>query len=173
MDAGPPDPAPRRGRSRVPLVSGSVEDAVARLVAEAERALSALAGPWEMCLDSRPLVRVVRRGISDHFAVVLDADLMVDLLLVVEELVTNAYRHTRSPQVVRVLHRADGLRVEVTDGDPALPVMRGPSEDRLGGRGVLLVSALSHRWGTIIGAGGGKTVWAVLGEAEDHRARRR
>ncbi|GAA2648526.1 hypothetical protein [Streptomyces vastus] len=41
--------------------------------------------------------------------------------------------------------------------------MRAPGDDETGGRGLLLVEALAHRWGVEQRAGGiGKTVWAEL-----------
>ncbi|MER7936869.1 MULTISPECIES: tetratricopeptide repeat protein [unclassified Streptomyces] len=43
------------------------------------------------------------------------------------------------------------------------PEVRLPSDDETGGRGLLLVQALAHRWGVEERAGGiGKTVWAEL-----------
>jgi anti-sigma regulatory factor (Ser/Thr protein kinase) len=88
--------------------------------------------------------------------------------LVLSELVTNAVR-VRVPngrQVeVRIAHaRADGLlRLEVSDAGDGWPEVRSPGEDETGGRGLLLVESLAHRWGVRKRAGGiGKTVWAEL-----------
>ena len=83
-----------------------------------------------------------------------------DLLLVVSELVSNAVIHAQTR--LRLVIRYDGRRVltEVFDGDPRLPVPADhPGE--VGGRGLLLVDRLSHRWGSE-NVGVGKRVWAEL-----------
>ncbi|MBN3928196.1 ATP-binding protein [Streptomyces verrucosisporus] len=95
-------------------------------------------------------------------------DVLETAELVLSELVTNAVR-VRVPndrQVgVRIAHsRADGLlRLEVSDAGDGWPRVRDPGEDDTGGRGLLLVEALAHRWGVRRRACGiGKTVWAEL-----------
>jgi hypothetical protein len=55
------------------------------------------------------------------------------------------------------------LRLEVSDAGSGRPEVRAPGDDETGGRGLLLVEALAHRWGVEERAGGiGKTVWAEL-----------
>lgn len=88
--------------------------------------------------------------------------------LVLSELVTNALR-VPAPgdrQVgVRISRSvADGLlRIEVSDAGGGCPEVREPGEDETGGRGLLLVAALAHRWGyETRPAGIGKTVFAEL-----------
>ncbi|MGW0564402.1 ATP-binding protein [Streptomyces sp. NPDC003016] len=90
--------------------------------------------------------------------------------LALTELVANVVRHVPGRHcTVLVLRRPGGLRVEVTDGypRPATRTMRGGDEldeddegDELdeGGRGLLLVEAVTDRWGTVP-LPGGKTVW--------------
>ncbi|MEU8648903.1 ATP-binding protein [Streptomyces sp. NPDC048737] len=88
--------------------------------------------------------------------------------LVLSELVTNALRVPvpRDRQVgVRIARLpADGLlRLEVSDAGSGRPEVRAPRDEETGGRGLLLVEALAHRWGVEERAGGiGKTVWAEL-----------
>ncbi|GHH94930.1 ATP-binding protein [Streptomyces capillispiralis] len=88
--------------------------------------------------------------------------------LVLSELVTNALR-VPAPgdrQVgVRISRSvADGLlRIEVSDAGGGRPEVREPGDDETGGRGLLLVAALAHRWGyERRTAGIGKTVFAEL-----------
>lgn len=88
--------------------------------------------------------------------------------LVLSELVTNALR-VRVPwdrQVgVRIARLpTDGLlRLEVSDAGSGRPEVKKPGDDEVGGRGLLLVEALAHRWGVAERKGGiGKTVWAEL-----------
>ncbi|MGW2053676.1 ATP-binding protein [Streptomyces sp. NPDC001840] len=60
----------------------------------------------------------------------------------------------------------DAPRVEVTDRAPGVPYVEQPSSgeepvDELaeGGRGLLLVEAVTDRWGVTPQKSGGKTVW--------------
>ncbi|MFI5986108.1 ATP-binding protein [Streptomyces sp. NPDC051555] len=80
--------------------------------------------------------------------------------LALTELVANVVRHVpgRGCAVV-ILLRPRGLRVEVTDDSPAPPrPSRDPAPLGEGGRGLLLVEAVTDRWGTY-GTPTGKTVW--------------
>ncbi|MBI0319221.1 ATP-binding protein, partial [Streptomyces javensis] len=77
--------------------------------------------------------------------------------LLVSELVANAIRHGRGPVELRLL-RGEGLICEVTDGSLTTPRIRHASETDEGGRGLQLVSALSHRWGTRY-TSNGKCIW--------------
>ncbi|KOV63935.1 SpoIIE family protein phosphatase [Streptomyces sp. MMG1121] len=83
-------------------------------------------------------------------------------LLVVSELVTNALVHTDGQvrlDLSLVNHR---LRLAVADSSPRSPVK--PTSigwEATGGRGILLVDAVSAAWGTVP-VSGGKQVWADL-----------
>ncbi|MEU0005137.1 SpoIIE family protein phosphatase [Streptomyces sp. NPDC006314] len=83
-------------------------------------------------------------------------------LLVVSELVTNALVHTGGPvrlDLSLVNHR---LRLAVADSSPRSPVKPASiGWEATGGRGILLVEAVSAAWGTIP-VSGGKQVWADL-----------
>ncbi|AYN43446.1 PAS sensor protein [Streptomyces dangxiongensis] len=83
-------------------------------------------------------------------------------LLVVSELVTNALVHTGGPvrlDLGLVNHR---LRLAVADSSPRSPVKPASiGWEATGGRGILLVEAVSAAWGTIP-VSGGKQVWADL-----------
>ncbi|MFH8366967.1 ATP-binding protein [Streptomyces sp. NPDC018031] len=86
--------------------------------------------------------------------------------LVVSELFTNAVRHTTSARVRCDLRMVGGrLRLEVADQGCArsVPRARTPGADQEGGRGLMLVDAVSHAWGVRPRDGGlGRTVWAYL-----------
>ena len=81
--------------------------------------------------------------------------------LVVSELATNAVRHAGTPFRVSLGHR-DGV------AHPGGPGLRGSSADPPpgvdpaadGGRGLVIVSALSDSWGVTPCPDGGKEVWA-------------
>ncbi|MET8808730.1 SpoIIE family protein phosphatase [Streptomyces sp. NPDC004546] len=83
-------------------------------------------------------------------------------LLVVSELVTNALVHTNGQvrlDMSLINHR---LRLAVADASPRSPVK--PTSigwEATGGRGILLVEAVSVAWGTLP-VSGGKQVWADL-----------
>lgn len=95
-------------------------------------------------------------------------DVLESAELVLSELVTNALRVPvpRDRQVgVRIARSlADGLlRLEVSDAGAGKPEVRVPRDEETGGRGLLLVEAMAHRWGVEERAGRiGKTVWAEL-----------
>lgn len=98
----------------------------------------------------------------------INQDVIDPAELVLSELVTNALR-ARAPgdrQVgICITHsKEDGLlRLEVSDAGEGQPEVRSPSEDDADGRGLLLVDALTNRWGVQPReAGIGKTVWAEL-----------
>ncbi|MEV3892650.1 ATP-binding protein [Streptomyces anulatus] len=89
-----------------------------------------------------------------------------DASLVIGELATNAALHGYVPgRDFRILLGVydDVLRIEVADTrGESLPVKREPVADSESGRGLLLVEALSVRWGTEHGPFPRKTVWAEV-----------
>ncbi len=90
-------------------------------------------------------------------------------LLVISELVTNAAVNARSQVTVRLRLRPDLLLVE--DEDSRLPVLQQNNDwDALGGRGLMLVDALSARWGSQP-CPFGKIVWAELPLVHDPAVR--
>lgn len=98
--------------------------------------------------------------------------------LVVSELVTNAVLATTDPDgrpryaddlaglpVVHVRLSSDRARVvvEVWDASTDAPVRKHPEPDEPGGRGLMLVQALSKRWNWgVVPGWAGKVVWAEL-----------
>lgn len=84
-----------------------------------------------------------------------------DAVLIVSELVSNAYLHARSG--ARVCAAWDGrlLRVEVSDDSAESPERLVSSMGATSGRGVLITQALATRWGTAP-VGRGKVVWFEL-----------
>jgi len=78
--------------------------------------------------------------------------------LVVSELVTNAVLHAGSSARVEVRVDNDCVRIEVHDSKADLPTVREPGPYTVTGRGLMLVDALSDRWGATP-TSGGKVVW--------------
>ncbi|MEV5438345.1 SpoIIE family protein phosphatase [Streptomyces sp. NPDC052682] len=84
------------------------------------------------------------------------------VLLVVSELVTNALVHTDGPVRLDLTLLDDRLRLAVADASPRTPIKPASiGWEATGGRGILLVEAVSTAWGTVP-ASGGKQVWAEL-----------
>ena len=77
---------------------------------------------------------------------------------VVSELVTNAIRYATGSIRLRLI-RERALVCEVLDGGATAPHLRHPRTTDEGGRGLLLVSQLTQRWGTRF-VTEGKIIWA-------------
>lgn len=82
-----------------------------------------------------------------------------DALLLVSEVVTNAFTHGGVPYELR-LDRAGGrLWVQVSDTSPVRPRPHGPHRpSRSSGHGLYLLERLSAAWGCVP-RDGGKAVW--------------
>lgn len=81
----------------------------------------------------------------------------------VTELLSNVVKHVPDRRCTVVLLRGmDGVRIEVHDGEPALPCLRDTGEYDVGGRGLVLLSACVHAWDAERAKGGGKVVWFEL-----------
>jgi anti-anti-sigma regulatory factor len=97
-------------------------------------------------------------------------EMVTDAVLVASELTENMIRHARSDGWLHLQLRGNLLTIAVADADSSPPLLRLPHERRDGGRGLVLVAALSRTWGTaprcLGGSPGGKVVWAVLAVAQ-------
>jgi len=89
------------------------------------------------------------------------ASVVETAVLLTSELTTNAVLHAQGQVVVRVEVAGQLVRVEVTDHSTRTPALRVPRLDASGGRGLVLVEALSTRWGSRF-VRGGKAVWFEL-----------
>ncbi|MGW5210232.1 ATP-binding protein [Streptomyces sp. NPDC004051] len=87
--------------------------------------------------------------------------------LAVSELLANVIRHVPGRRCgICFLLQPGGVRVEVSDRCPRLPVPGAGDTLAEGGRGLLLVGAVTDRWGvTPHPADGGKTVWFECGRS--------
>jgi anti-sigma regulatory factor (Ser/Thr protein kinase) len=111
---------------------------------------------WRVPEAVRHARRFTRRTMRS-WGVAEEAD---TVLLVVSELVTNALVHTDGQVRLDLTLSNHRLRVAVTDSSPRTPVK--PTSigwEATGGRGILLVEAMSAEWGTLP-VSGGKQVWA-------------
>jgi len=80
--------------------------------------------------------------------------------LVTSEIVTNAVLHGWGPVGLRLEDTGDGVRIEVSDGNPSPPVRRDRNSARVGGFGLHIIDRLAE-WGWRP-APKGKVVWARM-----------
>ncbi|MFM9591813.1 ATP-binding protein [Streptomyces scabiei] len=124
--------------------------------------------PWSMAFRFRAAsVAEVRAHVRDAVTSWgCEADLVGDAELVAAELAANAVLHGQAPGwerfTVRLVPGPNGLTVEVDDGSPRLPTPMPHGENDESGRGLLIIEALSKRWGADLRAGSGKRTWALL-----------
>ena len=111
---------------------------------------------FEYRIEAVGEVRRFVRGVARSWAV--DGD---DLALVTGELSANAIQHARTPFMVHLSLDQRVTRAGVFDQSDLLPRRRSPKLFEAGGRGILIVEALSRRWGVHL-MPTGKIVWAEL-----------
>jgi hypothetical protein len=86
--------------------------------------------------------------------------LVDDAQLLISELVTNAFRYGRRPQITfRMVLGLRTLVLEVDDGSPERPQLRDTCLDAVTGRGLFLVATLAASWGV---SEDGTRTWCVL-----------
>ena len=89
------------------------------------------------------------------------ADTVHDVLLVITELIDNVVQHTDGGGELHVRRDEARVWVEVHDHSRVFPQLQRADPRRPGGRGLLLVSAVSEQWGSKP-TPDGKLVWAVF-----------
>lgn len=107
-------------------------------------------------------VRDARQFVSERLAEWELNALRDDAFVVVSELAANAITHAGSDYRVRLALAPRVLRIEVYDGGRGMPEPRHRSEAGEGGRGLMMVAALSASWGTEWTEDRQKVVWAEL-----------
>lgn len=85
--------------------------------------------------------------------------------LLASELATNAVVHARSEFEISVDLVDHVVRVTVTDRGGGRPTVLQPDTDRVGGRGLWMISQMSSRWGTTT-VGSETAVWFELDDTE-------
>jgi anti-sigma regulatory factor (Ser/Thr protein kinase) len=114
-----------------------------------------------------PVPRAVadaRRWVRETLARWKLDDLTESAVDITSELAANAITHAtgNSSVVVLLMFAAGTLRLEVRDHDPIhLPQAKKPLPTDMGGRGLVIVEALSERWGVRV-TDSGKSVWSEL-----------
>jgi anti-sigma regulatory factor (Ser/Thr protein kinase) len=91
---------------------------------------------------------LARRYLTSRSAV-WTADVLDLAVLLTSELVTNAVLHGLGPVQLLLDDDGDRLRIEISDGETALPPGPGrPDGTQVSGRGLLIVDSLADRWGS-------------------------
>jgi PAS domain S-box-containing protein len=139
------------------LVPDRPHDDVALLMARTRRLSADRVAQWELPADPAA-VADARKAASRRLAEWGLAELSFTTELVVSELVTNAIRYAEGPIRLRLI-RERTLVCEVHDGGATSPHLRHPRTTDEGGRGLLLVSQVTRRWGTRF-VPDGKIIWA-------------
>ncbi|MEU1179011.1 SpoIIE family protein phosphatase [Streptomyces sp. NPDC005820] len=139
------------------LVPARPYDDVALLMARTRRLSPDRVADWELPADPAAVAEA-RRTASRRLAEWGLPELSFTTELVVSELVTNAIRYATGPIRLRLI-RERSLVCEVFDGGATAPHLRHPRTTDEGGRGLLLVSQVTERWGTRF-LGEGKIIWA-------------
>ncbi|MFF7649238.1 ATP-binding protein [Streptomyces sp. NPDC007983] len=105
-----------------------------------------------------------RRLVRTALAAWGQENLIEDAVLVITELVSNSVNHARLESIRVVITRPseDVIRLGVADRARSVPLLRTDSNgDDTRGRGLLIVDALTERWGTELYRWG-KQVWAEM-----------
>jgi len=125
---------------------------------------SGISKPWEhrirVDLDGTPrAAQAARTAVAGCLRADLVEEHCVELaVLGTSEVVTNAMLHGRPPCTLSLLTGGGQFRVEVIDASPLQPSTPGARGLQEGGRGLLILAAVSTRWGCDVGIGH-KTVW--------------
>jgi anti-sigma regulatory factor (Ser/Thr protein kinase) len=108
--------------------------------------------------------RHIRRIVRSYLGVWGMPELTDAAELAVTELLANVVRHVPDRHCgLLILRHPEGLRVEVTDRAPGLPLARDAGADEESGRGLALLDAVVDKWGVETRRGPGKTVWFEVG----------
>ncbi len=111
----------------------------------------------EPVVESTP---VARHWIAAHLRD-LPSEVTGYAALLTSELVTNATLHAATPMCVTLHILPDRIRVDVADGNPAIPSLKEYGRDAATGRGLTLFNTLASNWGVQV-VEGGKIVWFEL-----------
>jgi serine phosphatase RsbU (regulator of sigma subunit) len=114
--------------------------------------------------DEPSAVRAGRRFVRAQLLTRGAVDVLDEATVVTAELLANARQHGAAPVSVSVSGTAGCVRIGVRDASTRTPVRPNRSSNNLTGRGILLVEALSVRWGVLV-EDHGKVVWAEFGRA--------
>ncbi|WP_051831116.1 MULTISPECIES: ATP-binding protein [Streptomyces] len=110
-----------------------------------------------------PSLAIARQSLRDTMTRVgWEPSTIFDAQLALVELLVNAWRHGHTPApIIQIISIDHTLRVSVADESPIPPSPGTPDLFAEAGRGLQLVSCLTHRWG-VDAQERGKCVWFEL-----------
>lgn len=132
-------------------------DDIALLVAHTKALEERHVATWEVPADSAVIAQI-RNAVAEKLTQWKLEEAIFTTQLIVSELLTNAIRYGNDPIHLRLL-RSPTLVCEVSDTSSTSPHLRYASTTDENGRGLLIISELTERWGTRYTARG-KTIWA-------------
>ncbi|HEX4791858.1 MAG TPA: SpoIIE family protein phosphatase [Actinospica sp.] len=138
------------------LVGGRPQDDVTLLIARTRALDVDHVVTWDVPPDPSS-VSQARKNVDQQLTAWGLSEESFAVELIVSELVTNAIRYGASPISLRLI-RDRTLICEVSDAGNTSPHLRRARAFDEGGRGLMLVAQLAHRWGTRH-APIGKTIW--------------
>jgi PAS domain S-box-containing protein len=139
------------------LLTGRPQDDVALLVARPRGLDDRHVATWDIPPDPVAVAQA-RKGVAERLAAWGLPDVTYSTELIASELVTNAIRYADPPIGLRLIYDRT-LICEVTDASSTAPHLRRARAFDEGGRGLMLVAQMAHRWGTRHTLNG-KTIWA-------------
>ncbi|HEY2565854.1 MAG TPA: ATP-binding protein [Acidimicrobiales bacterium] len=116
------------------------------------------------CLEAEPAAVREARGVVRISLERSDEDLIALVVLLADEVVTNAVLHGEGPIDLAVETNEDRVKVTVRDRSDARPVPGEPAHHAEDGRGLSIVEALASRWG-VSAMEPGKSVWFEIDRA--------
>lgn len=108
----------------------------------------------------------LRRVVADHVWWWGWPKIIHSTVLCTTELLTNVHQHTGSSCALLLEAIPQGIRITVSDSNPALPQMRQPDWCSESGRGMWLISHTAYAWGAR-STDTGKDVWVELRPSVD------
>ena len=116
-------------------------------------------GTGTLTLTATDAPRVARRAVAEHCrTTATGSECSEAAVLLTSEVVTNAVLHGSGVVRMRLESDSRRIRVEVDDDDRQRLCLPAVDDDAEGGRGMLMVDALSSDWG-VTATARGKTVW--------------
>ncbi|WP_405889154.1 ATP-binding protein [Streptomyces sp. NBC_01136] len=146
-----------RDRILTTMLTHHPDDDTALLIARTHALHTDHVATWNLPPDPT-IVAQARQNATNQLTTWHLDDAAYTTQLTVSELLTNATRYGQPPIQLRPIHQQTTLTTEVTDSSNTTPHMRRTHTYDEGGRGLLLIAQLTHRWGTRH-TPTGKTVW--------------
>jgi anti-sigma regulatory factor (Ser/Thr protein kinase) len=124
--------------------------------------------PWAVSstyeLPSRPSSARVARRLARGAMGGCPEPLVETAELLITELIANAIQHASSSPVMHIDVDSGTVRISVSDESSQTPDVRHGGLEEEGGRGLMLIEALSTSWGWTRTTGG-KQIWFTLAGA--------